>query len=373
MAANITISLLLLYLLSIFANQWFERHIHNIAEKFVQELQSILDELIQCIANDSVAYITQAPDINRVIDSVRKVIDGATDALKKVVDSATAEVKETASKTVEINKVAMANAQQCTQQIAECCLQSVEKIIMTSEQSITQSHVASQQAIVNVNTRVNELFDQQVKPLIQTFKQDMAALQKELGNYQGRLNDLTNASQEVAQASQGLVVVSRTLTDNADRYMTIGESIGIQIATLNNTQQDVLVQISAIAGNISTAAGNMSTATTNMVTATTAVEDLTSHLGNEMRSTIAIMTQNVDKASQQVDIETKQIGAMSNILNQMITCVSNVTQALGQTSTSLQSTAHKLDRVSVDLSSLERKKLFGFLRKKQPQGRGLAI
>lgn len=411
LAAGTTVFLLLCYLILILRLHALDHRIHAISTSFAQRLQTTIDELIQCIMSDSIASITQQSDIDRVVRSIQKVIDSATVA-----------VKETTNRTAEINKEALRQTQQSIQQVVTCAEQSLKqvvsatenavaqsssisqqailKVVTESEKVITQSHAASQQAITRVvtesekaiiqnhtasqqaissaNSKMEDLFDQQVKPLIQTFQQDIGTLQKELGNYQGRLNDLTVASQQVAQASQQLLKVSTMLTDNADRYIAIGEDIGVQIAALNTTQDQVRSQIETIVSSITTVAGHMGTATSNMVVATSSVEDLTRDLGNEMRKTAGVATANADRNTQQVNQLSNELritaDTMATTVNQatstMQNNISQSTKALSHVSHSLQATASQLHQTTSLLSSIQPRSPFDLFRKrpKQPQG-----
>ena len=350
LAASTTVFFLLCYLITILRSHALDSRIHGISTSFVQKLQTTIDELIQCIMSDSIASITQQSDIDRVIRSIQTVIDSSTTA-----------VKEMANHTIEINEKALRQTQRSVQQVVTCAEQSLKQVASTTENAVAQSHAASQQAISNTNSKMEAMFDQQIKPLIQTFQQDMGSLQKELGNYQGRLNDLTVASQQVAQASQQLLKVSTLLTDNADRYVAIGQDIGVQIATLNTTQDQVCSQIETIGSSITTVVGHMGTATTNMAAATSSVEDLTRDLGNEMRKTAGIAIANADRNTQQVNqlsnalriTSDKMATTVDQATSTMLNNIGQSTQALSQVSYSLQATARQLHQTASLLSSTQ--------------------
>jgi ElaB/YqjD/DUF883 family membrane-anchored ribosome-binding protein len=386
LAAGTTVFFLLCYLITILRSHALDSRIHGISTSFVQRLQTTIDELIQCIMRDSIASITQQSDIDRVVRSIQTVIDSSTTA-----------VKEMANHAIEINEKALRQTQQSVQQVITCAQQSLKqvvsatensvaqsnsvsqqailKVVTESEKVIMQSHTASQQAISNTNSKMEALFDQQIKPLIQTFQQDMGSLQKELGNYQGRLNDLTVASQQVAQASQQLLKVSTLLTDNADRYIAIGQDIGVQIAALNTTQDQVRSQIETIVSSITTVVGHMGTATSNMVAATSSVEDLTRDLGNEMRKTAGIAIAHADRNTQQVNqlssalrtTSDKMATTVDQATNTMQNNIGQSTQALSQVSYSLQATARQLDKTASLLSSAQPRSFRDFLFGKQPR------
>src|SRR6266700_1107493 len=109
-------------------------------------------------------------------------------------------------------------------------------------------------------------------------------MQSELGNYQTRMNDLTNASQKLAGASQGLVTASDALVKNAGSYVAVGRNIDSHIELLNTTQEELLIQMKMVAGGICTASHSMSTASSNMVQTTTQLENLTKQLNQDMQT-----------------------------------------------------------------------------------------
>ncbi len=270
-AAGVDVVFLFLYLLFILLTHQIDRRAHSISTRFAQRLQSVAEKLLKIIATDGVTHIVDQSGVDKVADAVQKVVQKAVDASTNIATAA--------------------------------------------EQSIKQVTDASTKAIMDSNSRMDDVFKKQIDPLISAFRADMAALQKELGNYQGRLNDLTNASQQVANASQQLASASSTLTANAERYTTIGQDIKTQIAALNTTQQDVLSQLRTISGGISTAAGNMTTATTNMTAATKAVQGVATQLSTGMQTTINAMTMNVDRATQSLAQVGPQLNQASYQLN----------------------------------------------------------
>ncbi len=263
-AAGFDVILLFLYLLFILLTHQIDSRAHSVSTKFAKKLQGIDEKLMKVIATDGVTHIVDQSGVDKVADAVQKVVQKAVDASTKIATAA--------------------------------------------EQSIKQVTDVSTKAITDSNSRMDDVFKKQIDPLISAFRTDMAALQKELGNYQGRLNDLTNASQQLASASS-------TLTANAERYTTIGQDIKTQIASLNATQQDVLAQIRTVSGGISTAAGNMTTATTNMTAATKAVQGVATQLSTGMQTSINAMTMNVDRAAQSLAQVGPQLNQASYQLN----------------------------------------------------------
>lgn len=275
-AAALDVLLLSLYLLSILIAHQVERRAHNRAMNYMRKLQDKVEVLVNYVAAEGIYHVGDQADIDKVTDAIKKVVNEATDAFKLFVDKANA-----------ANKVATDNLEQSFKTLMAGVQSSVKQVVDASTQSITDS-----------NNKVEGLFTLQVVPLMTDFRQDMKTLHTELGNYQGRLTDLTIASQQLVGASQGLAGASQVLTDNADRYVAIGQDIGAQIASLNATQQEVLTGIQTVAGGIITAAGNMTNATTNMITATRMVEGVANHLDAGVKMAMKTMTDNVNNATQ---------------------------------------------------------------------------
>ena len=165
--------------------------------------------------------------------------------------------------------------------------------------------------------------------------------------------------------------MSTLLTDNADRYVAIGQDIGVQIAALNTTQDQVCSQIETIVSSITTVVGHMGAATTNMVAATSSVEDLARDLGHEMRIAIANAnhnTQQVNQLSNALRITSDKMAAtVDQATSTMLNNISQSTQALSQVSNSLQATARQLDKTASLLSSAQPRSFRDFLFGKQPR------
>lgn len=231
--ALLDVVLLTLYLFFIIRAQRLEHRAQVISNNFSKELQSVIEELMDVIT--TYGLITGASD---------SYSDMVTNAIKGVIESA-----------MDANK-----------QLAE----------------------ETKQAIINSNSRAAELFDTQITPMIAEFRRDMTALQTELGNYQGRLQYLTAASTQLADAALSLAT-------NADRYTSIGQNINAQISSLNNTQQNVLAQIGSIAGSMGYAAQS--------------VESVARELTTLRKEDIELMTNQIGKASgalYQVNLQLEQ-------------------------------------------------------------------
>ena len=379
-AALLDITLLLLYLSFIILTYWLERRAYSTATNFAQQLQVSTEELMRVIASDGITPIASEADVDRVSNAVQHVVDKAVQMSEQIVQAAQQSIEQLVQTVQQSNQQVMEatqqsnqqtvqtvqhsnqqvmeatqqsnqqlvhtiqqskqqaaqTAQQTIEQVAQAVQQSnqqaiqsiqqvTQQIIQAAEQSSQQLMRTAQQAIADSNRKVETLFDNQLMPMMAAFNADMVRLHRELANYQGRLNDLTVASKQLANASG-------TLISNAGQYMTIGKEISEQITALNTTQQHVLTQIGAIAGNISSAAENMSTATANMSAATISMT----------ASTRAVET-----------VATQLTGGMQMTINTMTNQVGRATQSLGQVGTELQTTTYHLQKAAVILSSLQ--------------------
>ena len=295
--------LLLLYLSFVLLTHEMERRAHACAIDFVKKLQTKVDELIKYIIADTV-HIGDQSDIERVISGVKQVVDSATGTMTQLVE-----------KMSDGNKQAI-----------DALQQAMKLVVADAQKSIQQSSDVSTKAITASNQQVETLFNSQVMPIMKTFNTDMSKLHQELGNYQGRLNDLTSASQQLANASQQLANASSTLTDNAEQYTTIGEDISTQIASLNSTQDRVLQQIEDVAGGITTVASNMAVATTDMRLATESVGRVASQLDTGLRTTMDKMTHNIYDATNALAQVGPQLYDTSTYLYQAATMLAGVQQ-----------------------------------------------
>jgi methyl-accepting chemotaxis protein len=182
----------------------------------------------------------------------------------------------------------------------------IEKVGRIIQVAIAKAFQVSQ----TVAKDAKDLFDQQIKPILQQFDanvailhqdldtltKDLAKLALNLNTYQQQVNDLTAASQGVAQASTNLATSASTLATTASQQTAAAQEIKREVATLNSTQQNmipnfeaaqqrvagtftstqqqVITEIRAVGGSIHNAAGDMKAAAGGMVTAATRVENV---------------------------------------------------------------------------------------------------
>jgi methyl-accepting chemotaxis protein len=374
-AAGTDVVLLILFLISILLTHDIERRAHLKAVTFVQKLQHEVDDLMKFIAEDGFKHIGDQSDIDKVVDAVKKVVDSATASVKQAVDGTTASLKQVVEQSANANKKVIEDSANANKQVLEGVEKSFKSAIVDAQQKMQQAMDASKDAMTTSNAKVEKMFTDDVAPLMKSFRTDMGTFQKELGKYQTRLNDLTSASQQLAGASQKLSVASEELTKNAERYITIGNNIDAQIASLNMTQREVVSQIGSVASNISTAAGQMSSVTGSMKNATTHVEIVAKQLNVEMQTSLQKMTTNVDGFSQSMYQSASHLNSIiqqfgANVDN-VSRSVDTVSRSLGQVGADLRSTSEHLYNTARYLEATQHSnttlihRLFG-RRRKQP-------
>lgn len=358
-AAGIDVVLLVFYLISILLTHELERRAHLKAIAFVQKLQDKVDQLMQYIAEDGFKHIGDQSDIDKVVDSVQKVVDSATASVKQAVQDTTNTLKQVVEQATNANKKVIEDSANANKQVIEGVEGSFKAAIADAQQKMQQAVDASQKAITSSNTKVEKMFTDDVAPLMKSFRTDMGTFQQELGKYQSRLNALTSASQELAGASQKLSTASEELTQNAERYITIGNNIDTSIQTLNTTQRDVVKEIGSVAANISTAASQMSSVTGSMQRATSNVEVVAKQLNVEMQSTLQKMTANVDGFSQSMYQGAANLSSIIQLfgdnVNRVSGSINQVSRSLDQVGANLQATSAHLYNTARYIEAMQRR------------------
>ena len=346
-AALTDVLLLVLYFGLIAYTSWSDRQAYLKSSAFAKKLQGSTEKLMKEIARNGIVPIASEADVDRVANAVSRVVEGAMETSKQLMQATKDSVEQIVQTAQQSTVGAIEATQQANLQAIQSIQQGIEQSLHASQEATQLIAQTSQQAIADSNKKVEDLFENEIVPMLKTFNTDVANLQKEVGNYQGRLDELTVANKQLSHASEMLVT-------NADRYISVGQEISNQIAALNTTQQQVLTQIGAIAANIGAAAHDMNAATISMNSATAsmssasqAVGEVALHLNTGMQTTIQTMTTQVGRA----------------------------TQSLGQVGAELQTTSYYLNKASMSLSSLQfsgRGGLVGwFLARQQNRRKGI--
>lgn len=379
---------LAIYLLSLLFIHGLEQAAHAKALEFINSeewhrpVQALMDEIDEV----SKPFIADKSDIETVVGSVKRIVDEATLSLKATVREIAEDVKQATERIVATNHQVAVDSKQSVQDFIEqagvtlvqvatssqemlsrvttSSEEAVKRVVKSSEQTVTQTLELSKQAIIMSNTRVETLFDTQVQPLIEAFQRDILTLQKELRNYQGRLDGLTKAGEQLADSSLRLADASSTLEENAERYVFIGTDLKTQIAVLSNVQQDMLSQFNSVASNISTAAGNMTDTQVHMAAAIHEVSQLTNQLEYGMEHAMDTISTRIEKTSQSLEGIITPLQVTSQSLQRVIPSLEDASRSFQKVISPLEETSQRLYQASNILDSI---RIFPFIRKKRTQ------
>ncbi len=362
--------LLSLYLFSLIAIHFVEQKAHTFAIDFIdsQAWRSSIQSLMDEIEEASKPFIADKSDIETVVGSVKKIVDDATISFALSTERIANKVSQATEKIVADHHQILEDTKQSTQEFIEQVVRALKQIATATEQNVSQTFELSKQAIITSNTRVESLFEKQVKQLIETFNRDIQALQREIHNYQGRLDALTKASQQLAGSSSQLANASDVLQENAERYILIGEDLKAQIAALSIIQQDMLSQFGGVASNISAASGNMTDTQTHMVAAIHEVTRLTGQLEQEMERAVGAIATRIERTSQSLEGITRPLQLTSQSLQRVIPPLETSSQSFQRVIAPLSETAERLQTASHELASI---RFFPFVaRRKRPPKQG---
>ncbi|EFH80220.1 hypothetical protein [Ktedonobacter racemifer] len=386
------------YLLLILYEQYLESQVMNKAAKYTKHLQSKVDELVTCVAEEGYPLITDQSDLDRAVNGIKSVVDSTTEALKQIVDHTVTSLntmmeqnfkdfKQCLSDNSELVRTSIDGAAQTNATALEKVEQSLNVLLNTSHTTLKQyidhatdtqnqglvrfehtlqttlSNTSSTiqdmvdtatQSVTATHTNVERLMTNTVVPMMEGFHQDMASLHAELANYQGRINNLSQVGQELATAGQKLADASQNLIDNADRYVEVGDNINGQLAALNATQTEVLREMEGVAGGVTTAAGHMNIASTNMMNATQQIESLTTRLGANLDHTIEHMSRNLEYAHTQTNDTVKHLESEVNATIELTSKdLQKTSRTLAQVGPELVQSVKDLKQASKDLSEVE--------------------
>ena len=117
-AAFIDVVFLLLYLGFVLLTHEMERRAHTQAVDFVKKLQSKVDELMKCIVTDTI-HVGSQSDIERVINGVKQVVDGATDTMTQIAEKMSDGNKQAIAALEQAMKLVVAEAQSSIKQASD--------------------------------------------------------------------------------------------------------------------------------------------------------------------------------------------------------------------------------------------------------------
>jgi hypothetical protein len=370
------------YLASLLIIHRIEQAAHTSAVRFIdsKEWREPIQALMDAIDEVSKPFITDKSDIETVVGSVKSIVDEATLTLKATAKEIAKDVQASAEMIAATNLQVVEKTSQSLQdfvqhawssinQVTASSEEAMKKVVAISERAVTETLERSKQAIITSNTKVETLFDTQVQPLIETFNRDILSLQQELRNYQGRLDGLTKAGEQLASSSLRLADASSALEENAERYVIIGTDLKTQIAALSTVQQDMLSQFNSVASNISTAAGNMTDTQVHMAAAIHGVNQLTRQLEHGMEHAMDAISTRIERTSQSLEGIAMPLQATSQSLQRIIPSLEASSQSFQRVIPPLEETSQRLYFASQMLASI---RVFPFIRKRRtpPQQQG---
>jgi hypothetical protein len=210
-AAFIDVVLLITYLLSIIAVALFETRAQKVTQDFAITLHKVTDMLITTIARTGAASTS---DVDRIVRTIEHVADQGFKALTQTVKS-----------------LADADAER----IAQALRVVIQDTLKLSEEIADQA----KQTLTDVNADLKDL-TRQLRLDLGTLGADLNTLSSGLIGYDQQLQQLTDASTELANASISLATNTDSLTQSTQSYTDIGKDIGVQISSLNGSQQQII-------------------------------------------------------------------------------------------------------------------------------------
>lgn len=246
-AAFIDVVLLITYLLSIIAVALFETRAQKVTQDFAITLHTVTDLLVTTIAKTGAASTS---DVDRIVRTIEHVADQGFKALTQTVKS-----------------LADADAER----IAQALRVVIQDTLKLSEEIADQA----KQTLTDVNADLKDL-TRQLRLDLGTLGADLNTLSSGLTGYDQQLQQLTDASTELANASISLATNTDSLTQSTQTYTDIGKDIGVQIRSLNGSQQqiittfedikrDAVAQIGSFAAKLETTAQAADRATQNLL------------------------------------------------------------------------------------------------------------
>ncbi len=316
-AAIIDVGLLLLYLVLTVWVAYLEGLAQGKSRKFAKELQNVTEGLTDAAAAVSSSMVSDA-GIDRIVQTIEKV---STEGVKKIVDA--------------FEPIADAD---------------VQKIVNAIQRVVKDAFLVSEQVVTKAQKSMEDLFDKQIKVMIQQFHDDLATLNmdltrlgsnltqfgSDLQKYDQQLKALTDASTDLAKATSSLATNADSLTKSTLTYASVGQDINTQIGMLNGTQQKMVTEIETsqqqVVQQIVGVAGNMDTAAKS-------AEALADKLVLMAKQDVVQMTKSVSNAADRV---ADTADSLSLVNKQMQGSLSQVDVHLQDTTRQLETAAQAL-------------------------------
>lgn len=229
----------------------------------------------------------------------------------------------------------------------------VDKVIQRIKQTVETSLLASKQAsdqakqfIADSEVRVTNVIGDFHKDLA-TFNADLLKLSSDLQSYGRTIQDLSNASTQLASSSTSLATNARDMATSATTSVQASQSmaqasqgIGTQLSALNNTQQQMVNEISASQKYV---ANEIATTQKQVVKGITDAADIMDTVAKDTR----LVAKELGHITQ-ADLQsmTNQVAQVANQVNNVATSLSQIDQQLQRTTQVLHQAAQALASAS---------------------------
>lgn len=215
----------------------------------------------------------------------------------------------------------------------------VDKVIHRIKQTVETSLLASKQAadqakqfIADSEVRVTNVIGDFHQDLA-TFNADLLKLSSDLQSYGQTIQDLSNASTQLASSSTSLATNARDMASSATTSAQASQSmaqasqgIGTQLSALNNTQQQMVNEISTTQKQV---ANEIATTQQQVVKGITDAADIMDTVAKDTRLVAKELGQITQADLQSM---TNQVAQVANQVNKVATSLTQIDQQLQATS-----------------------------------------
>ena len=318
-------SLLIIFLIVSLVILSLENRASKKSRNFANELETVTEELMNAVAKEGLAPITSDKDFDKIAAAISFGLNKNIEASEQIVNSA---------------QIAVGISTQIMDQASQRINGMMDSIIKMMEDVIKES-----------NRQLENLFNNEIKTMIDRFRDDLSTLHDDLGQlgidmenlrtyvqkHDERLKEFTDVSSLLAGASSNLVTNTNKMAASTNDALSINQYIRNQISNLNTTQQQLLIDIN--------------TSQKELITQIEAI-------GGNMNTVVQSVTDNLNTTQQQLlmDINTSQkelITQIEAIGGNMNTVVQSVTDNLYQsTKSEIQAMPYRVTEVADQVSKI---------------------
>jgi hypothetical protein len=319
--------LLIIFLLVSLAILSLENRASKKSRNFANELETVTEELMNAVAKEGLAPITSDKDFDKIAAAISFGLNKNIEASEQIVNSA---------------QIAVGISTQIMDQASQRINGMMDSIIKMMEDVIKES-----------NRQLENLFNNEIKTMIDRFRDDLSTLHNDLGQlgidmenlrtyvqkHDERLKEFTDVSSLLAGASSNLVTNTNKMAASTNDALSINEYIRNQISNLNTTQQQLLMDINTsqkeLITQIEAIGGNMNTV----------VQSVTDNLYQSTKSEIQAMAYRVTEVADQV---SKIAEGLTNVSGALLQADSPLIQAAQQLQNAAQALASSQELAKVE-------------------------